>query len=205
VPAKTLNPGAGEHRAGTQPGAPECRDPGDRGRAEAGCSDVVQAAALHQLGRLWPLLRDSVVRHAVNMLGYDKLNRWLSLLLATASKDPMAPALMYTALLEPADGVAGHRPGRQVGVRQPVHHRCFLAARRGARRRHGAGLDAMRLPEPICDALLGNGGRYQPFLELALASEGDHGRADRRAGGDARPDGASSIARNCRHRHSPKR
>jgi c-di-GMP-related signal transduction protein len=38
-------------------------------------------------------------RHAVNMLGYDKLNRWLSLLLATASKDPMAPALMYTALL----------------------------------------------------------------------------------------------------------
>jgi len=36
-------------------------------------------------------------------------------------------------------------------------------------------LDAMRLPDPICDALLGNGGRYQPFLELALSSEGDQG------------------------------
>ena len=36
-------------------------------------------------------------------------------------------------------------------------------------------LDAMRLPDPICDALLGNGGRYQPFLELALSSEGDSG------------------------------
>ena len=37
-------------------------------------------------------------RHAVTILGYDKLNKWLSLLLATASKDPMAPALMHTAL-----------------------------------------------------------------------------------------------------------
>ena len=37
-------------------------------------------------------------RHAVSILGYNKLNKWLSLLLATASKDPMAPALMHTAL-----------------------------------------------------------------------------------------------------------
>ena len=37
-------------------------------------------------------------RHAVTILGYEKLNKWLSLLLATASKDPMAPALMHTAL-----------------------------------------------------------------------------------------------------------
>jgi hypothetical protein len=33
------------------------------------------------------------------------------------------------------------------------------------------------LPEPISDALLGNGGRYQPFLDLALASEAGDGRA----------------------------
>ena len=38
-------------------------------------------------------------------------------------------------------------------------------------------LEAMRLPEPICDALLGRGGRYQPFLDLALASERDDGAA----------------------------
>jgi hypothetical protein len=49
-------------------------------------------------------------------------------------------------------------------------------------------LDAMRLPEPISDALLGNGGRYQPFLELALASEKNDGQDDRRAGGHAWPD-----------------
>ena len=34
----------------------------------------------------------------MTILGYNKLNKWLSLLLATASKDPMAPALMHTAL-----------------------------------------------------------------------------------------------------------
>ena len=28
----------------------------------------------------------------------------------------------------------------------------------------------------ICEALLGNGGRYKPFLDLALASEGDDGQ-----------------------------
>ncbi|MDQ5915187.1 MAG: hypothetical protein QG584_1078, partial [Pseudomonadota bacterium] len=37
-------------------------------------------------------------KHAVTILGYDKLNKWLSLLLVTASKDPMAPTLMHTAL-----------------------------------------------------------------------------------------------------------
>ena len=37
-------------------------------------------------------------RHAVTILGYDKLNKWLSLLLATASKDAMAQAQMHTAL-----------------------------------------------------------------------------------------------------------
>lgn len=33
-------------------------------------------------------------RHAVSILGYDALNKWLSLLLVTASRDPSAPALM---------------------------------------------------------------------------------------------------------------
>ena len=36
-------------------------------------------------------------------------------------------------------------------------------------------LDAMRLPDPICDALLGNAGRYHPFLELAQSSETNQG------------------------------
>ncbi|MQM35372.1 MAG: histidine kinase, partial [Candidatus Accumulibacter phosphatis] len=115
-------------------------------------------------------------RHAVNMLGYDKLNRWLSLLLATASKDPMAPALMYTAVLR----------GRLMEllsaglVDKAEYDNLFITGAfslldvlLGVSMEQA--LDAMRLPDPICDALLGNGGRYQPFLELALSSEGDQG------------------------------
>lgn len=43
-------------------------------------------------------------------LGYlEKLNKWLSLLLATASKDPMAPALLHTALTaRTTDGRLSH-------------------------------------------------------------------------------------------------
>jgi EAL and modified HD-GYP domain-containing signal transduction protein len=38
-------------------------------------------------------------------------------------------------------------------------------------------LESMSLPEPISDALLGIGGAYAPFLELAKASESDDGKA----------------------------
>ena len=38
-------------------------------------------------------------------------------------------------------------------------------------------LESMSLPEAICDALLGHGGVYGPFLELAKVSEGEDGVA----------------------------
>jgi EAL and modified HD-GYP domain-containing signal transduction protein len=38
-------------------------------------------------------------------------------------------------------------------------------------------LESMSLPEPICDALLGRGGIYGPFLDLAKVSEGEDGEA----------------------------
>ena len=112
-------------------------------------------------------------RHAVTILGYDKLNKWLSLLLVTASKDPMAPTLMHTALTRA-------RLMEQLGhglVDKSEYDNLFIT---------GAfsmldlllgvtmdqALDAMHLPEPITDALLGNNGIYAPFLSLALACEG---------------------------------
>ena len=117
-------------------------------------------------------------RHAVTILGYDKLNKWLSLLLATASKDPMAPALMHTALTRArlmeilAHGL----------VDQQEYDNLFIA---GAFSMLdvllGVSMDkvleTMSLPEPICDALLGRGGVYGPFLDLAKISEGEDGIA----------------------------
>lgn len=148
----------------------------------------IEAALKHDVGMSYKLLRyiNSVgfglsceiqsFRHAVTMLGYDKLNRWLSLLLATASKDPMAPALMYTTLVR----------GRLMEllaadlVEKSEYDNLFITGAfslldvlLGVSLEQA--LEAMRLPDPICDALLGNGGRYQPFLDLALASERDDG------------------------------
>jgi EAL and modified HD-GYP domain-containing signal transduction protein len=117
-------------------------------------------------------------RHAVTILGYEKLNKWLSLLLATASKDPMAPALMHTALTRARlMELLGHGL-----VERSEYDNLFITgafslldALLGVEMDQA--LEAMHLPEPICDALLGRGGLYGPFLDLAITSEGTDGEA----------------------------
>lgn len=111
-------------------------------------------------------------RHAVSILGYEKLNRWLSLLLATASKDPMAPALTYTALQRArllellAHGLVDRSEYDNLFITGAFSLLDVLLGISMERV-----LETMRLPDPICDALLGNAGRYGPFLDLALATE----------------------------------
>jgi EAL and modified HD-GYP domain-containing signal transduction protein len=117
-------------------------------------------------------------RHAVTILGYDKLNKWLSLLLATASKDPMAPALLHTALTRArlmevlAHGLVDRQEYDNLFITGAFS---MLDVLLGVDMEKV--LESMSLPEPICDALLGRGGVYAPFLELARASEGDDGKA----------------------------
>ncbi len=116
-------------------------------------------------------------RHAVTILGYNKLNRWLSLLLATASKDPMAPALMHTALTRArlmevlAQGLVNAQEYDNLFITGAFS---MLDALLGISM--DKVLESMSLPEPICDALLGNGGAYGPFLDLAKVSEGEDGK-----------------------------
>ncbi len=117
-------------------------------------------------------------RHAVTILGYDKLNKWLSLLLATASKDPMAPALMHTALTRArlmellAHGLVERQEYDNLFITGAFS---MLDALLGVSM--DKVLESMSLPESICDALLGKGGVYGPFLELARVSEGEDGKA----------------------------
>lgn len=117
-------------------------------------------------------------RHAVTILGYNKLNKWLSLLLATASKDPMAPALMHTALTRArlmevlAHGLVDKQEYDNLFITGAFS---MLDALLGVSM--DKVLESMSLPEPICDALLGNGGVYGPFLDLAQASESGDGAA----------------------------
>jgi HDOD domain len=117
-------------------------------------------------------------RHAVSILGYEKLNKWLSLLLATASKDPMAPALMHTALTRArlmellAHGLVDKQEHDNLFI---VGAFSLLDALLGVSM--DKALEAMHLPEPVSDALLGNGGLYAPFLDLARACETRDGNA----------------------------
>jgi len=112
-------------------------------------------------------------RHAVSILGYDKLHKWLSLLLVTACRDPGAPAMMQTA-------VARGRFMEQIGTHFFDEAGCenlfitgafsMLNILLGASMQ--AILDEMLLPEPITDALLYDQGDYAQFLRLARACEG---------------------------------
>ena len=113
-------------------------------------------------------------RHAVSLLGYDKLNKWLSLLLVTSSHNPIAPALMQTAIARGRfmEIVAANRfppPQRDnlfiVGAFSLLHI-LFGAPLADI-------LAAIDLPDAIVAALTRRTGDFAPFLALALACENE--------------------------------
>ncbi|WP_018412823.1 EAL and HDOD domain-containing protein [Methyloversatilis thermotolerans] len=117
-------------------------------------------------------------RHAVVILGYEKLNKWLSLLLVTASKDPSAPALMQAAI---ARGRLMEVLGAEFFPREE-HDNLFITGAFSLLDRllgvpMESVLEEMTLPDRIGDALLGQDGAYTPFLELARACESDSAEA----------------------------
>lgn len=113
------------------------------------------------------------IRHALAILGYPQLYRWLTLLLVTADEESTSPALMKTAatrgrltellgkdMLEAADRdnlfIVGVFSLLDAMLEMPMEQ----------------ALDSLALPESITDALLHRQGIYGPFLELAEACEG---------------------------------
>ena len=111
-------------------------------------------------------------RHAVTMLGYDKLNKWLSLLLVTSSKDAAAPALMQAAI---ARGrfmeltAAGSVDKSELDNLFITGAFSLLDILLGVLME--TALADMHLPDTINDALISGSGPYAPFLALAQASE----------------------------------
>jgi c-di-GMP-related signal transduction protein len=118
------------------------------------------------------------LRHAVTMLGYSTLYRWLSLLLATASTGGRAAALMQTAVLR----------GRFLEL---LGH--SLLAKSEAENLFVTGmfslldqllgipmeqvLEHVQLADDVSQALLAREGVYGPFLKLAEACESRNGNA----------------------------
>lgn len=115
-------------------------------------------------------------RHAVSILGYNALNKWLSLLLVTASRDPGAPAMMQTA-------IARGRFMEEIGASYfDASERDNLFITGAFSLLHlllgtsiQAVLDEMNLPANVTDALANGTGEFAPFLRLAQQCEGFDG------------------------------
>lgn len=112
------------------------------------------------------------LRHAVTMLGYSPLYRWLSLLLATASTGGHAPALMQTAVIR---GRFAELLGQGMLPKNEAEN-LFVAGMFSLLDRllgmpMEQVLESIQLPDAVSEALLTRGGMYGPFLALAEACE----------------------------------
>lgn len=113
------------------------------------------------------------VRHALTVLGYRQLYRWLSLLLLTSNEKSRNPALARTALLRARltellgrERLEGHERDNLfiVGLFSLIDAILDMPMPRA--------IETLSLPAGFSDALLGRGGIYGPFLALAEACEG---------------------------------
>ncbi|MDB5813375.1 MAG: putative regulator protein [Rhodocyclales bacterium] len=111
-------------------------------------------------------------RHAVTILGMDKLHKWLSLLLVSASKDPIAPAVMQASITR---GHFMEKLGAQFFARGELDNLFITGAFSLLNVLLGTSLDTvldqMSLPGAVGDALLRGEGAYAPLLKLAIATE----------------------------------
>lgn len=112
------------------------------------------------------------IRHAVTILGYKPLYKWLTLLLATASSTPMAPALTRTAITR---GRLCELLGQHILAKNERDNLfitgVFSLLDALLEMPMPDLLDRLLLPEAISDALLNRTGLYGPILALAEACE----------------------------------
>lgn len=116
------------------------------------------------------------LRHAVTMLGYSPLYRWLSLLLATASTSSHSAVLMQTAIVRGRFAeLAGHGilPKNEAENLFVVGMFSLLDRLLGIPMEEV--LEKIQLSDAMSQALLTRDGMYGPFLALAEACEPDNG------------------------------
>lgn len=114
----------------------------------------------------------SSLRHAVTMLGYAPLFRWLSLLLATASTAGYSPVLMQTAVIR---GRFAELLGTPVLPRGESENLFVTGLFSLLDRLLGIPMEEvlqkMQFSEGLSQALLSRDGIYGPYLALAEACE----------------------------------
>lgn len=113
------------------------------------------------------------LRHAITLLGYRRLVKWLVLLMVVASKDAKALPQIYCAV---ARGFLMENLAVAAGAPATVQDECFVV---GAFSLLGAItgqsvaalLEQVQLPAAVAGALLHQEGQLGKFLQLALAVE----------------------------------
>ncbi len=111
-------------------------------------------------------------RHAIMMLGHQKLKRWLALLLATASKDVNQRALMFAAVRR---GLFMERLVSEEGDAD-LRNELFLCGvfsllDRLMNQSFADLLKTIPVPERVVQGLAGGTGPFKPYLDLVRAVE----------------------------------
>ena len=116
----------------------------------------------------------SSFRHAIMMLGYKRLKRWLALLLATASKEVNLKPVMFAAVRrgllmeELARSVADEEMRNEVFI-------CgvFSLLDRMFQQPFEELLSTIPVPERVRQALVEHTGPYEPYMNVVRASESE--------------------------------
>ena len=114
----------------------------------------------------------SSFRHAIMMLGYQKLKRWLALLLASASSDPNMKPVMFAAVRR---GLFMEELVKSAGDDQMASELFICGVFSLLDIMMGQPfeqlLKSIPVPQDVFDALVPGTGRYRPYLELVRAVE----------------------------------
>ncbi len=116
----------------------------------------------------------SSFRHAIMLLGYQRLKRWLALLLATASKDVNLRPVMFAAvrrglLMEELVAGSGDEEMRSEVFICGV----FSLLDRMFGEPFAKLLGSIPVPERVYQALVKGEGPFQPYLAMVRAAEGE--------------------------------
>ncbi len=137
----------------------------------------------------------SSFRHAIMMLGYKRLKRWLALLLATAGKDSNLKPVMFAAVRR---GLLMEELVRSVGDEE-MRNEMFICGvfsllDRMFKQPFADLLKTIPVPERVYQALVDGSGPYQPYFNLVKAVE-DESLYDFRAAAEALMLSVSEINR----------
>jgi c-di-GMP phosphodiesterase len=116
-------------------------------------------------------------RHALMLLGYQRLKRWLALLLTSASKDRDMKPVMFAALRR---GLLMEELARASGGgnNDEMRNEAFICGvfsllDRMMKQPFAELLKAVPVPDSVRQALVDSVGPYQPFLEVVRAVENE--------------------------------